>query len=112
MRETLNLTGGSLTINYDPLYNFNVGVTDSLRSGPISAQFSGAVSHERECGFDRSRSAGGCKPDVHARGRHAHVQQDQFADEREILVSGDVTMNPWNTSNPRYTSLMATISGT
>lgn len=43
MRETLNITGGSLTINYDPNYNFNVGVTDSLRSGPVSAQFSGAV---------------------------------------------------------------------
>jgi autotransporter-associated beta strand protein len=43
MRETLNITGGSLTINYDPNYNFNVGNPDALRSGPISAQFSGAV---------------------------------------------------------------------
>src|SRR6185436_16032599 len=44
MRETLDITGGSLTINYDPLYNFNVNVTDSLRSGPLSAQFTGPVS--------------------------------------------------------------------
>ncbi len=29
----------------------------------------------------------------------------------KILVSGDVTMNPWSTSNPRYTSLTASISG-
>lgn len=43
MRETLNITGGSLTINYDPNYNFNVGNPDALRSGPLSAQFSGSV---------------------------------------------------------------------
>ncbi|MEX0642275.1 MAG: GH25 family lysozyme [Pirellulales bacterium] len=45
MREALNVTGGSLTINYDPDY-FSDTVTypNALRSGPISAQFSGAVS--------------------------------------------------------------------
>jgi autotransporter-associated beta strand protein len=43
MRETLNITGGTLTINYDPNYNFNVGNPNALRSGPISAQFSGPV---------------------------------------------------------------------
>jgi hypothetical protein len=49
MRETLNITGGSLTINYDPNYSNdfdnNPGTTfaNALRSGPISAQFSGAV---------------------------------------------------------------------
>jgi autotransporter-associated beta strand protein len=35
MRETLNITGGSLTINYDPMVD--------LSSTPISAQFSGPV---------------------------------------------------------------------
>ena len=53
MKETLNITGGSLTINYDPNYNFNVGNEKAYRSGPISAQFSGAVSlggdRESEC---------------------------------------------------------------
>lgn len=43
MRETLNITGGTLTINYDPNYDFNVGNANALRSGPISAQFSGPV---------------------------------------------------------------------
>jgi hypothetical protein len=47
MRETLEITGGSLTINYDPNY---ATPTDGLgnplypnakRSGPVSAQFSG-----------------------------------------------------------------------
>ena len=42
MRETLNITGGSLTINYDPTYRANDNV-NVLHAGPISAQFSGAV---------------------------------------------------------------------
>ncbi len=45
MRETLNITGGSLTINYDPNYfSDTVNYPNALRSGPISAQFSGPVS--------------------------------------------------------------------
>jgi autotransporter-associated beta strand protein len=50
MRETLNITGGSLNINYDPNYAVPVDVNgdpiypNALRSGPISAQFSGPVS--------------------------------------------------------------------
>ena len=42
MRETLNITGGSLTVNYDPTYRPD----DSpyvKHGGPISAQFSGPV---------------------------------------------------------------------
>ena len=42
MRETLNLTGGSLTINYDPTYRADTS-TAVLHGGPISAQFSGPV---------------------------------------------------------------------
>lgn len=44
VRETLNITGGSLTVNYDPDYATAPGYPLALRSGPISAQFSGAVS--------------------------------------------------------------------
>lgn len=45
MREALNITGGSLTINYDPNYvSDTVNYPNALRSGPISAQFSGPVS--------------------------------------------------------------------
>jgi autotransporter-associated beta strand protein len=49
MRETLNITGGTLTINYDPDYNSDfdnnasTNFPNALRSGPISAQFSGPV---------------------------------------------------------------------
>jgi autotransporter-associated beta strand protein len=43
MREALNLTGGSLTVNYVPNYVSVVGFPESKRSGPISAQFSGPV---------------------------------------------------------------------
>lgn len=43
MRETLNITGGSLTINYDPTYRANDNAA-VLHGGPISAQFSGPVS--------------------------------------------------------------------
>lgn len=42
MRETLNLTGGSLTVNYSPNYRPDTSTT-VLHGGPISAQFSGAV---------------------------------------------------------------------
>lgn len=42
MRETLNITGGSLTINYDPTYRPNNSPTVN-HGGPISAQFSGPV---------------------------------------------------------------------
>lgn len=42
MRETLNLTGGSLTVNYNPAYRANDSST-VLHGGPISAQFSGPV---------------------------------------------------------------------
>ena len=42
MRETLNLTGGSLTINYNPAYRPDDTPT-CVHAGPISAQFSGPV---------------------------------------------------------------------
>jgi autotransporter-associated beta strand protein len=42
LRETLNITGGSLTINYDPAYRPDDS-TAVLHAGPISAQFSGPV---------------------------------------------------------------------
>lgn len=42
MRETLNITGGSLTINYNPAYRANDS-TEVLHGGLISAQFSGPV---------------------------------------------------------------------
>jgi autotransporter-associated beta strand protein len=43
MREALDITGGTLTINYDPTYRPDTSTT-VLHGGPLSAQFSGAVS--------------------------------------------------------------------
>ena len=43
LREALEITGGSLTINYDPTYASNPSFPNAARSGPISAQFSGPV---------------------------------------------------------------------
>jgi autotransporter-associated beta strand protein len=42
MRETLNITGGSLTVNYNPAYRANDS-SDVRHGGPVSAQFSGPV---------------------------------------------------------------------
>jgi autotransporter-associated beta strand protein len=45
MREALNITGGTLAISYDPNYvSDTVNYPNALRSGAISAQFSGPVS--------------------------------------------------------------------
>lgn len=50
VRETLDITGGSLNINYDPDYAVPLDgggdplYPNAVRSGPLSAQFSGAVS--------------------------------------------------------------------
>ncbi len=44
MREALQITGGSLNINYDPTYaSDTTNYPNALRSGPLSAQFSGNV---------------------------------------------------------------------
>jgi autotransporter-associated beta strand protein len=44
-REAMNITGGSLTVNYNPNYpSDTVNYPNALRSGPISAQFSAPVS--------------------------------------------------------------------
>jgi autotransporter-associated beta strand protein len=111
MREALNITGGSLTINYDPLYNFNVNVTDSLRSGPISAQFSGAVSLSGNGALTVPvLQVDGGKTFTLAGGTLTFNKVNLLTSAK-ILVSGGVTLNPWSTSNPRYANLMASISG-
>ena len=111
MRETLDLTGGSLTINYDPLYNVNVGNADALRSGPVSAQFSGPVSMSGNATFTVPvLQIDGGQTMTLAGGTLAFNKINMLSNAK-ALVTGDVTLNPWNTSNPRYTSLTATIAG-
>ena len=111
MRETLNLTGGSLTINYDPLYNFNVGNANALRSGTISAQFSGAVSMSGSAALTVPALQVDASQTFTLAGGTLTFNKINLLSNAKILVSGDVTMNPWNTTNPRYTSLTASITG-
>jgi autotransporter-associated beta strand protein len=111
MRETLNLTGGSLTINYDPLYNFNVNVTDSLRSGALSAQFSGAVTMSGSAALTVPVLQLDASKTFTLAGGTLTFNKINLLSSAKILVSGDVALNPWSTSNPRYTSLTASING-
>jgi autotransporter-associated beta strand protein len=111
MRETLNITGGSLTVNYDPLYNFNVNVADSLRSGPVSAQFTGAVTMSGNAAVSIPvLQVDGGQTFTLAGGTLTFNKVDLISNAK-VLVTGNIALNPWNTSNPRYTSLMASIAG-
>jgi autotransporter-associated beta strand protein len=111
MRETLDLTGGSLTINYDPLYNFNTATANAVRSGPISAQFSGAVSLSGNAALTVPVLQVDASKTFTLAGGTLTFNKINLLSSAKILVSGDVTLNPWSTSNPRYTSLTASISG-
>ena len=55
-RETLNINGGSLTVNYDPTYRADDNAL-VLHGGPISAQLSGPTGPEL-WNIDRSHSPG------------------------------------------------------
>ncbi len=111
MRETLNLTGGSLTINYDPLYNFNINVTDSLRSGALSAQFSGAVTLSGSASLSVPVLQVDAGKTFTLAGGTLTFNTINLQSSAKILVTGDVSINPFNNGNPRYTSHTATIAG-
>lgn len=98
MRETLNITGGSLTINYDP--------TVDSSSTPISAQFSGPVS----LGGSGSLSVNTLQIDASKTFTLAGstgtltFKQINLLSSAKIAVTGDVNINPLSNS-------AATISG-
>ena len=106
MRETLNLGGGSLTVNYDPTYRANDS-TEVLHAGPISAQFSGAVALSNSASFtvntlqmDTNRIfnlAGGTLTFA------TMNLMPHASSPAKLLVSGDVTINP-------LTNTMATVA--
>src|SRR5205085_2204038 len=50
MRETMNIVGGSLTVNYNPAYRADTSST-VLHAGLISAQFSGPVTLSNRASF-------------------------------------------------------------
>jgi autotransporter-associated beta strand protein len=112
-REALNITGGTLTVNYDPLYNFNIDNPNALRSGALSAQFSAAVSLSGTGGFSvhtlqvdstRTFTVGGGSLTFNTINLMPHASTPA-----KISVTGDVTINPLDNGNPRN-SLTATIA--
>ena len=114
MRETLNITGGSLTINYDPNYNFNIGNADALRSGPLSAQFSGPVTlsgtgslsvHTLQVDAAQTFTLAGSTGTL----TFNKINLMAGATPAKLLVTGNVTINPLNNGNPQN-SLTATIA--
>jgi autotransporter-associated beta strand protein len=117
MREALAITGGSLTINYDPLYNFNVGNANALRSGPISAQFSGPVTmsgsaaltvHTLQVDAAQTFTVAGGTLTINT----INLKPSSTSPAKK-LVSGNLTINPLNNGNPRnsLTAVIANGSG-
>lgn len=122
MRETLNITGGSLTINYDPNYNndFDNNPTtnfpNALRSGPISAQFSGPVTlsgtgslsvHTLQVDATRTFTLAGSTGTLTFNRITLMPHSNSSA---KILVTGDVNINPL--SNATATIANGTGTGT
>jgi autotransporter-associated beta strand protein len=100
MRETLNITGGSLTINYNPEYVAdNVTYPNSRRSGPISAQFSGAVTmsggslsvHTLQVDANKTFTMSGGTLTIDTMNL-----MPLSGTPAKLIVSGDVTINPLN----------------
>lgn len=113
--EALNISGGSLTVNYDPLYNFNVGNMNALRSGPLSAQFSEAVSlsgtgsfsvHTLQVDSTRTFTLGGGTLTFNTINLMPHATTPA-----KISVTGDVAINPFNVDNPRYDPIATIANG-
>jgi len=100
VREQLDITGGSLTVNYDPDYvSDTAGFPAALRSGTVSAQFSKPVSlsgdgsfsvHTLQVDPQASFSVGGGKWMF----CQVHLAPDPQAPAR-ILLDCDLTVEPW-----------------
>jgi autotransporter-associated beta strand protein len=97
MRESLNITGGSLSINYDPTYRPN-NSANVRHAGPISAQFSGAVTlggsgalsvHTLQVDATRTFELAGGTLTLNTIKLNPHA-----ATPAKILVSGDVDVAP------------------
>jgi autotransporter-associated beta strand protein len=96
MRETLNITGGSLTINYDPTYRANTSST-VLHGGPISAQFSGPVTLSGGTLSVHTAQLDSAQTLTLTGGTLVFNTINMISNAAtKIAVSGDVTMNPLN----------------
>jgi autotransporter-associated beta strand protein len=98
MREALEITGGSLTINYNPNYvSDSATYPNALRSGPISAQFScpvtmtgGSLSvHTLQVDANKTFTLGGGTFTLNTLNL-----MPLGATPAKLVVSGDVTINP------------------
>lgn len=111
MRETLNLTGGSLTINYAPDYRADDS-TDVLHAGPISAQFSGPVTlgnnaslsvHTLQVDTNRTFTLAGGTLTFNTISLMPHSTTPA-----KITLTGDVNLNPLSNN---FTAIIAKGSG-
>lgn len=108
VREALDITGGFLTINYDPTYNNDfdnnpaTNYPKALRSGPISAQFSGPVTlsglgalsvHTLQVDATRTFTLAGGRGSLTF--NTINLMPDAAAPAK-IAVTGTVTINPLN----------------
>jgi autotransporter-associated beta strand protein len=98
MREALDITGGSLTINYNPNYVSDTATyPNALRSGPISAQFSGPVTmtggslsaHTLQVDADKTFTLGGGTFTLNTLNL-----MPQGTTPAKLVMNGDVTINP------------------
>lgn len=88
-RESLNITGGSLTVNYDPLAD--------TTSTPISAQFSEAVTLGAGASFSVNTLQVDAAKHFNLNGGSLALQQINLmpgTTPAAIVVGGDVTFNP------------------
>lgn len=99
VREQLNISGGSLNVNYDPDYPSNPGFPAAIRSGTVSARFSKPVSLSGEGSFtvhtlqvdpQASLTIGG--------GQWSFCRTFLASDEKSparIMLESDLTVEPW-----------------
>lgn len=100
IREALNITGGTLTVHYDPGYIADTAnFPNALRSGPLSAQFSGPVSlggngvlavHTLQVDSTQTLDLAGGSLSLNRIHLMPHVTTPA-----KILITGDVTVNPY-----------------
>jgi autotransporter-associated beta strand protein len=98
MRESLEITGGALTINYNP--NYRLDNSSTVRhGGPISAQFSGPVTmsggslsvHTLQVDANKTFTLGGGTLTLDTMNL-----MPLSATPGKLVISGDVTINPLN----------------
>ncbi len=101
VRESLNITGGLLAVNYDPTYpSDTVNFPNALRSGPISAQFSENVSLSGSGAFSVHTLQVDAATSFTLDGGSLTFKQVNLVPDgstpAQIAVSGDVVLNPLN----------------